>query len=64
MTVVYVLSSFGISPVLRLYMLSDNRKSTVAMFYTVRKLVEVALYCVTCYTYIKVTAASQTQSEL
>lgn len=35
---------FGSFSVLRHYMLSDTRKSTVAVFYTVRKLVEVSLY--------------------
>lgn len=45
MTVVYVsvVSSFGTFQVLRHYMLSDNRKRAVAMFYALSKLVEVLL---------------------
>lgn len=35
---------FGSFSVLRHYMLSDTRKSAVAVFYTVRKLLEVSLY--------------------
>lgn len=40
----FVFVVFGSSSVLWHYMLSDSRKSGVAVFYTLRKLVEVSLF--------------------